>query len=160
MENKVKYYNFANPKILFATLTLLCALALTLSFYSWNKGRLFHLAVSSSSGIDLKYSIDSCDTSGSTLSIKGWVFNNDYPKTGNLIITFKGDESEYRLPLFTFTRGDVSQLFGRNDLFDKVGFNASISKKIIRQNKKGRFNFYISDNEGNVNRVMTYECKK
>lgn len=156
----MKFSNLFNPKLLFTALILLCVLALSLSFYSWNKGRAFNATASSSTEKDIKYSIDSCSTHGGTLSVKGWIFNSYYPKNGNLIITFKGDESEYRLPLFTFTRGDVSQLFGRNDLFDKVGFNASISNKIIKQNEKGLFNFYISDSEGNVNRVMTYECKK
>ncbi|KAA5932314.1 MULTISPECIES: hypothetical protein [unclassified Pantoea] len=156
----MKLSNLFNPKVLFTALIFLCVLALSLSFYSWNKGRPFSATASSPTENDIKYSIDSCNTHGGTLSVKGWIFNSNYPKSGNLIITFKGDESEYRLPLFTFTRGDVSQLFGRNDLFDKVGFNAAISNKLIKQNEKGLFNFYISDSEGNVDRVMTYECTK
>lgn len=156
----MRYYSLSNPKTLFSVLTLLCIFALTISFYSWNKGRPFHSAVDSLSNQNMKYSVDSCITSGSTLSIKGWLFDNEYPKNGSLIITFKDSENEFRLPLFTFARGDVSQLFGRTDLFDKVGFNASISNKIIKQDKRVKFNFYISDNKGNAKRVMTYECTK
>lgn len=156
----MKRYNLSNPKILFWVLILLCTLALAISFYSWNKGRPFHSTADSLSNENLKYSVDSCTASENTLSIKGWLFDNDYPKNGSLIITFKDNENELRLPLFTFARGDVSQLFGRTDLFDKVGFNASISNKIIRQDIRGKFNFYISDNKGNTKRVMAYECTK
>lgn len=152
-------FTSVGTRVIFFALVFLCLSALALSFYSWNKERDFSSNTSETNEKSLKYSIDSCETSSGTLSVKGWIFNAYYPRAGKLIITFNGREGEIQLPLFTYVRGDVSRVFGRTDDFDNVGFNASISKSIIRKMEEGAFNFYILDAEGKMNKVARYECK-
>jgi len=161
MEIDLNIFAFlSKSRVIFFFLALLCASALTLSFYSWNKVRYFSEHAYQISDSDLKYSVDSCNISGDSINIKGWIFNQYYPLKGTLIVTFKNQENEFMLPVFTFERGDVSGLFGRKEAFDKVGFNASINKTLISSDGSGYFTFYISNKDGIMNRVMKYECKK
>ena len=157
----MKVYNYAyNPRVIFVILIAVCMAVLTLSFASWNKEKLFSFNGRDSLNVNLKYSIDSCGVKKNTLFIKGWIFNDSYPHEGTLIITTKTPGKESIIPSFTFVRGDVSQAFSRTDAFDKVGFNASISKKLIDYQGDAEFNFYIKDNGGKVTKVLNYECKQ
>ncbi|QGY29755.1 hypothetical protein [Pantoea cypripedii] len=157
----MKVYNHVcNPRVIFVTLIAACIAALVLSFASWNKARSFSYNSQVARDLDLKYSIDSCGTRKDTFFVKGWMFDSTYPHEGSLIITVNTSGKEFILPLFTFARGDVSQIFARTDDFDKVGFNASISKKLIEYNESAEFNFYIRDNGGKVTKVLSYECKQ
>ncbi|WP_114193447.1 hypothetical protein [Edaphovirga cremea] len=157
----MKAYNYAsNPRVIFVTLVSLCIAVLVISFSSWNKIQLFSSHSEYEMKTDLKYSVDSCGTKGDTLFVKGWMFDGTYPREGKLIITAKTNKKEFTLPLFTFARGDVSQIFSRTDAFDKVGFNVSISKKFVDYNDSAEFNFYIRDNSGKVTKVLSYECKQ
>lgn len=151
----------SSPRVIFPVLILACVLAVAGSFLSWNKGNSFRgasLQDFDSSGMN--YSVDSCSVNKDSISAKGWLFNEEYPKSGSLIVTINSDVGEYVVPSFTFTRGDVSQLFARTDLFDKVGFNASISGRMISHGKNPIFNFYIKDKNGNVKKALSYVCKK
>lgn len=157
----MKVYNYAcNPRVIFVTLIMACVAVLMASFFSWNKLSLFSIHSESTKDADLKYSIDSCRVKKDTLFVKGWLFDNVYPQEGSLIITAITSGKEFIVPLFTFARGDVSQIFSRTGAFDKVGFNASISKKFIDYNGNAEFNFYIKDNAGKTNKVLSYECKQ
>ena len=160
-EKKLKDYNkLSNPKVIFVTLLFLCTTALALSFYFWNRINQFPYISEKSDNTGLKYNIDFCKSSSDSLFIKGWIFDEFYPKSGKLIITSTAGSKEFMLPLFTFAREDVSKFFSRTDSFDKVGFSASINKKLVDYKGNEKFNFYIIDNNGKVNKVLSYECKQ
>lgn len=151
----------SSPRVIILVLISACLIAVAGSFLSWNKTKSFNGA--SLQGFDsssLKYSVDSCSVNKDFISAKGWLFNDEYPRSGSLIVTISSDNGEYVIPSFTFTRGDVSQLFARNDLFDKVGFNASISGRLFSYGKNPTFNFYIKDKNGNVKKALSYVCNK
>ncbi|WP_336792073.1 hypothetical protein [Pantoea anthophila] len=151
----------SSPRVIFLVLISACFLAVAGSFLSWNKSKSFSgasLQNVDSSG--LKYSVDSCSVNKDSISAKGWLFDSEYPKSGSLILTISSGSDEYQIPSFTFTRGDVSQIFARSDLFDKVGFNASISGRMINYGTNPVFNFYIKDKNGNVKKALSYVCKK
>lgn len=157
----MKGYNYVcNPRVIFVSLIVACVAVLTLSFVSWNKANLFTLNSESVKDVDLKYNIDSCGVRKDSIFVRGWLFDSRYPHEGSLIITANTSGKEFILPLFTFARADVSQIFGRSPEFDNVGFNASISKELINYKESTEFNFYIKDNDGKVTKVMSYECKK
>ena len=160
-EKKMKDYKYLfNPKVIFVTLFLLCTTALALSFYSWNRTNQFLYISEKSDDTGLKYNIDFCKSSGDSLFIKGWIFDEFYPRYGKLIITSTDGSKEFMVPLFTFAREDVSKFFSRTDSFDKVGFSASINKKLVDYKENENFNFYIIDNNGKANKVLSYECKQ
>ncbi|KAA5974841.1 MULTISPECIES: hypothetical protein [unclassified Pantoea] len=151
----------SSPRVIFLVLISACFIAVAGSFLSWNKAKSFSVAsLQNVDSADLKYSIDSCSVNKDFISAKGWMFSSDYPKSGSLIVTINSGNGEFVLPSFTFTRGDVSQLFARTDLFDKVGFNASISGRMISFGTNPTFNFYIKDKNGNVKKALSYACNK
>jgi len=154
------YEHVCNPRVISVTLIAACIAILGLSFASWNKAKSFSLNSEFAENGELKYSIDSCGTKKGTLFIKGWIFNSTYPLEGSLIITAKMSGREFVIPLFTFTRDDVSKNFSRTDAFDNVGFNASINKIFIDYNESAEFNFYIKNNSGNVLKALSYECQQ
>lgn len=151
----------SSPRVIFILLISACAIAVAGSFLSWNKTKSFNGG--SLQGFDsssLKYSVDSCSVNKDFISAKGWLFNDEYPRSGSLIVTISSDKGEFVMPSFTFTRGDVSHLFSRKDLFDKVGFSASISARLSDYGKNLTFNFYIKDKNGNVRKALSYVCNK
>lgn len=151
----------SSPRVIFLVLISACFLAVAGSFLSWNKSKNFSgpsLQDADSSG--LKYSVDSCSVNKDSISAKGWLFSSEYPKSGSLIVTISSESGEHVIPSFTFTRGDVSQLFARTDLFDKVGFNSSISGRMIGYGTNPTFNFYIKGQNGNVKKALSYVCNK
>ncbi len=157
----MKFYNFlSTPKVIFATLFLACIVTLALSFYSWNRINQFSSVVDESNDNNVKYNIDFCKSGDDTLFIKGWIFDDSYPKSGKLIITSTANSKEFIIPLFTFAREDVSRVFSRTGDFDMVGFNASINKRLVGYNNNAEFNFYFMNNNGKVNKVLSYECKQ
>lgn len=152
------YKRMMNPRTLYVTLITSCIFILILSFTSWNKQKLFIDEYEDASNKKIDYYIDLCTVNKSTLFIKGWLFNENYPKEGNLIVTATFNEKEIIVPSLTYVRDDVAQSFSRKEAFDKVGFNASINKLFVGRSEKIVFKLYVKNNNKN-SKVLTYECK-
>lgn len=152
-----------NSNILFLVLSSACLIIMMAIFIIWNKPVIvndWHAKSLANEVPKIKYSVDSCRVDKGNLHIKGWLFTDNKPNDGTLVITAKYSNNEIVIPSFTFERVDVSTIFNRNFMFDKVGFNAAINHYFIKTSEVPTFNFYIKDNNEKISKVLSYECKK
>lgn len=138
-------------------LIVLVIACMMVSFFSWNKERAFNVNFEKIPKGLTKYNIDYCRSSGSHIDIKGWIFTDTDPANGKLIVTGLFNGKEIIIPSFTYVRPDVSTAFSRNVPFDNVGFNASISTKLLKTNSASSFNFYIQTKE-KIYKAVNYAC--
>lgn len=152
-----------NSKMLFIVLSSACLIIMIAIFIIWNRPVIvnyWHAESLTTEVPKIKYNVDSCRIDKGNLHIKGWLFTENQPTDGTLVITAKYRNNEIVIPSFTFERADVSAIFNRNFIFDKVGFNAAINHFFIKTTEVPIFNFYIKDNNENISKVLSYECKK
>ncbi|HCK7090923.1 hypothetical protein [Enterobacter roggenkampii] len=145
--------------IIFFSLSAALILCVGISFYSWNKEKVFSEKYETLPNTLVKYSIDYCRSTGSHLDLKGWIFTDSYPENGKLVITAASSNKEIIIPNFTFTRPDVSAAFKRSIPFDKVGFNASISTKGVSVTSASYLKIYIKTND-KYYRVVNHVCNR
>ncbi|WP_174507968.1 hypothetical protein [Klebsiella oxytoca] len=155
--------NKISTNILFLVLAGACLIIMMAIFTIWNKPAVvnyWHAENLTTEAPNVKYSIDSCRIDKGNLHIKGWLFPENQSNDGTLIITAKYSDNEIVIPSFTFERPDVSKIFNRNFMFDKIGFNAAINHFFIKTAEVPTFNFYSKNNNGTISKVLSYECKK
>lgn len=139
--------------------TIVCLCVFIVIFWSWNKPVVVDYGILGTESKGVQFSIDSCKNHGRYVQIQGWIFNETYPRSGNLTVTASVQGSELKVPVFTYARGDVSTIFNRDPQFDNTGFNASISTLLLKDNHVEHFNFYIKNQDGHRQRILSYECK-
>lgn len=80
--------------IIFFSLSAALILCVGISFYSWNKEKVFSEKYETLPNTLVKYSIDYCRSTGSHLDLKGWIFTDSYPENGKLVITAASSNKE------------------------------------------------------------------